>query len=1011
MGHQIIYTDFHGEEAVKKAEELDADLFLMNIKPENMINFQIENKSTIDFNETIFPIFNSNIAIVPIINLNEIVQSDYSPLKQALASAPHGYLLKNNAEDYDLNQLKFTIDMAIYKQTMANNTNRANNTKNNTGNTAKNINLKKDEHHNNNSLTDQLFKNLCDEIPLPYQSLNEDGHFIEVNQVWLNTMGYSREEVMGKWFGEFLAPNSVEKFKKNFSSFLSAGEIHGVEYEMVRKDSSIINVSYEGKVGYDEDGKFKKTQCIFKDITLSKKTKKALKESEEKFRTFIQQSLDGIVLLDEEGLVIEWNKGYEKITGIKKADAIGKLFWDIKYQLTPPERRTLKRLKHIMKLQLKALKTGKAPFLSQIHETDMIRPDGEIRYVEQVAFPIKTSTGYRIGYVTRDVTHRKQMEEALDKRIVALSRPLDNTREIKFQDLFNLKDIQEIQDLFAEATGVASIITHPDGTPITQPSNFCHLCDIIRSVEEGKNNCYKSDSIIGQNNFDSPIIGKCISGGLWEAGSSINIGGKHIANWLIGQVRSEAQQEDQMRVYAQKLGLDEEEFIRAFLDVPVMSEDQFRKITRVLFAFANQLSSLAYQNVQQTRFITERQKAEGALHRSLQETETMNRVITQLVGASKSSEIYHIIGETIKELIPSSYVIISGITPDKKNIRIVECFGFEKYLSELENILEIDPFKINFPVNKISQRDMDNYLSEHLKESTEGIYNLAFRKKSPKVLRMIERVLGIGKVYNMGFYSNDQHYGGLSIALPPDQPMEHEKTIETIVTQASMALQRSFAEKAIKESLEEKKVLLREIHHRVKNNMQIINSLLNLQSQHVEEAETRDALKESQGRVLSMAMIHEKLYQSPNLTQIDFKDYIEKLASNLIYTYEVQTRNIEQVFDVKNVEMNIDTAIPCGLIINELITNSLKYAFPQSESNTKGIIKIELNQIEDHFKLVVSDNGVGLPPHIQPEQTETLGLQLVNNLVNQLEGTLKIDRTNGTKFTIIFAELNYKERI
>ena len=241
--------------------------------------------------------------------------------------------------------------------------------------------------------------------------------------------------------------------------------------------------------------------------------------------------------------------------------------------------------------------------------------------------------------------------------------------------------------------------------------------------------------------------------------------------------------------------------------------------------------------------------------------------------------------------------------------------------------------------------------------------------------------------------------------------MQHEKTIETIVSQTSIALQRSFTENAIKESLEEKEILLREIHHRVKNNMQIISSLLNLQRLHVEETETLDILRESQGRVRSMAMIHEKLYQSPNFTRIDFKDYIEKLVSSLIYTYKVQGQDIKQVLEVRDVEMNIDTAIPCGLIINELITNSLKYAFPQSESNTNGIIKIELNQIEDHFKLVVLDNGVGLPPHIQPEKTETLGLQLVNNLVNQLEGTIEIDRSHGTKFTIIFTELNYKERI
>ncbi len=1001
-GHQIIYTDFHGEKAFQKAEELKVDLFLMNIKSENFL--QMESKNRI--NETIL---NSNIPIIPVINLTEIMQSDYSPLKQVLASAPYGYLLKH--DDYDIDQLKFTIDLAIYKQRLI--------LKNNTADKSENTDLNKDncplnedDHLNGSSVSEELLKNFYDKIPLPYQSLNEKGHFIEVNQVWLDTMGYSREEVIGKWFGEFLAPDYVEMFEKEFPIFLSTGTFHSIELEMLKKDRSTINVFYEGKVEYYADGKFKKTQCIFKDITLNKETEEALKESEEKFRTFIQQSLDGIVLLDEEGHVIEWNKGYEKITGIKKDKVLGKLFWEIKYQLTPPGRQTLNRLQHIMKLQLEALKTGEAPFLSKIHETEMIRPDGEIRYVEQLAFPIKTSTGYRIGYVTRDITQRKQIEEALDKRIVALSRPLDNAREIKFQDLFNLNDIQEIQDLFAEATGVASIITKPDGTPITRPSKFCGLFDIIGKLEENQNDPFKFDSLMGQNPFEGPIIKKCLNGNLWEAGANINVGGKHIANWLIGQVRDESSpDEGQMRIYAQQIGVNPEEYIKAFLEIPVMSKNQFRKIAQVLFAFANQLSSLAYQNIQQTRFISDRQQAEEDLQKSLHEKETLNLVITQLVSTSKTSEIYHIIGEVIKELLPSSYVIIGGITPDGKNIRITECSGFEKYLDEIENILEIDLFNLKFPISELPPDRIGEYFSDHLTKSTEDVYNLAFRKISPKVFRMIERVLDIGNFYNMGFYCNGHNYGGLSIALPQDQSLEHKETIETIVNQASMALQRSFTEKAIKESLDEKEVLLREIHHRVKNNMQIINSLLSLQSQHVEGEETLDVLKESQGRVRSMAMIHEKLYQSPNLTKIDFKDYIEKLASNLFYTYQVQTRNIEQVFEVKNVEMNIDTAIPCGLIINELVTNSLKYAFCQTGSNSTGIIKIELNQIEDQFKLVVSDNGVGLPPHIQPGNTETLGLQLVNSLVDQLEGTLEIDRSHGTKFIIIFKELNYKERI
>ena len=976
MGHQVLYTNFHDSRTVERAKELGIDLFFIYIPSENL-TFHKENNAN-DNNLNWYDISNSNIPVIPVIDTSE--EFDYNSIEKILSTSPH-YLLKQEITHHNVDKLKFTIDMAIHKQSRSDNSD---------------LRSSNDE---------ELFRALYNKVPLPYHSLDENGCFLEVNQIWLNTMGYSREEVIGKWFLNFLAPDSSTYFKKNFPQFLAAGEIHGTELQMVKKDGTTIHVFYEGKIEYNEQGRFKRTHCVFKDITLSKQTEEALTESEEKFRTFIQQSLDGIVLLDEQGRIIEWNKGHEIITGINKDEVIGNLFWDVKYKLTPPPRRTPQRLEHIKKLQLQALKTGKAPFLSQIYETEMVRPDGEIRYVEQLAFPIKSSGGYRIGYVTRDVTQRKQMEEALDKRIVALSRPLDNSEDIRFQDLFNLKDIQEIQDLFAEANGVASIITRPDGTPITQPSNFCRLCTLIRNTREGEDNCYKSNS--PSQNCEDQVIRKCLSGGLWEAGARISIGGKHIANWLICQVRDQDPHEDEIRAHAQEIGINPDEYVEAFYEVPLMSPDQFRKISRVLSAFANQLSSLAYQNVQQTRFITEREKAEKALQQSLREKEMMNQVVTQLVGASNTREIYHIIGETIKELLPDSYVIISGITADKKNIQIMEGFGFEEYLDEIEEILGIHPFKIKLPVHNISD-EMDDYFNDHLDES-EGIYTLSFKKISPEESNKIERLMNVGKVYNMGFYWNGQNYGGLSMVLPQDQPIKHGRTIETIVSQASIALQRSFAEKAIKESLDEKEILLREIHHRVKNNMQIISSLLNLQRLHVEETETLDILRESQGRVRSMAMIHEKLYQSPNFTRIDFKDYIEKLVSSLLYTYKVQGQDIKQVLEVRDLEMNIDTAIPCGLIINELVTNSLKYAFPTPES--EGIIQIELNQVEDHFKLIISDNGVGLPQDIQVEQSETLGLQLVNNLVKQLEGTLQIDRGKGTKFIIIFTELNYKERI
>jgi PAS domain S-box-containing protein len=186
--------------------------------------------------------------------------------------------------------------------------------------------------------------------------------------------------------------------------------------------------------------------------------------------------------------------------------------------------------------------------------------------------------------------------------------------EIQFSDLFDLKDIQHIQDLFADATGVASIITHPDGTPITRPSNFCRLCnEIIRKTEVGLTNCFKSDAEIGRPNPSGPVVQPCLSGGLWDAGSSIIVGGKHIANWLIGQVKNEELDLKQMLLYSEEIGADQETFMSALKEVPVMSKEKFEKVAKMLFSFASELSLKAYQNILLKQSIDDRDRAEKKL--------------------------------------------------------------------------------------------------------------------------------------------------------------------------------------------------------------------------------------------------------------------------------------------------------------------------------------------------------------------------------------------------------------
>ncbi len=221
--------------------------------------------------------------------------------------------------------------------------------------------------------------------------------------------------------------------------------------------------------------------------------------------------------------------------------------------------------------------------------------------------------------------------------------------------------------------------------------------------------------------------------------------------------------------------------------------------------------------------------------------------------------------------------------------------------------------------------------------------------------------------------------------------------------------ERKKAENKLKDSSKEKEVLLRELHHRVKNNLQIISTLLALQSEDVTDKKTLENYRESENRIQSIALIHEKMYQSQDISRINFTGYINSLIDDLMYSYDADSRNIKAVTDTDDFFFSIETVQPLGLIINELVSNSLKYAF---RNKNEGIILVKLEKVhDDSFKLTVSDNGVGFPENIDFRNTGSLGLQLVTELVKQLDGTIELNKDRGTEFEVVFKEPEYKKRI
>jgi two-component sensor histidine kinase/CheY-like chemotaxis protein len=224
--------------------------------------------------------------------------------------------------------------------------------------------------------------------------------------------------------------------------------------------------------------------------------------------------------------------------------------------------------------------------------------------------------------------------------------------------------------------------------------------------------------------------------------------------------------------------------------------------------------------------------------------------------------------------------------------------------------------------------------------------------------------------------------------------------VERELREAQIRRERRKAQEQIEASLKEKEVLLKEIHHRVKNNLQIICSLLDLQAEYLTDPQAIEVFQNSQNRIQSMALIHEKLYQSKDLATINFADYIQELITNLWNSYEVCLDNVTLTTKIEPVVLDIDTAIPCGLIVNELVSNALKYAFPLGHS---GELSIELHSIfEKECLLIISDTGIGLPKDLDFQNTKTLGLQLVNALTYQLNGSLSLSGDCGTKFELKF---------
>ena len=371
------------------------------------------------------------------------------------------------------------------------------------------------------------------------------------------------------------------------------------------------------------------------------------------------------------------------------------------------------------------------------------------------------------------------------------------------------------------------------------------------------------------------------------------------------------------------------------------------------------------------------------------EFEFLYRNAIKLADYSTNDEIYKFIAEELYKIIPQSVIAIQSIDEDEEIVQNKVFIGLDPFKKEIDQILNSDWQQMLFPFDK-KNHELDTRLKMH----QGSLDNIIFGNISATQETKLEKLLNIGKIYSIVFTSGSGIIGKAIILLKKEHDIPNPSLVETFVYQASVALTRYKTYNELKKSLEDKNVLLMEIHHRIKNNMQIIISLLKIQMRKIDNTEMKELLRDSYQRIRTMALIHDKFYHTMDISYINMKDYIDSIVSQLKMFYN---KKATVFIDIDDLQIDMNTAIPIGLMINEVLTNSMQHGFTESTEENKIHIEIKEHENFDVY-ISISDNGIGIDTSIDISKPKTVGLELIRILTLQLHGKYEIEQKNGLRY-------------
>jgi PAS domain S-box-containing protein len=837
------------------------------------------------------------------------------------------------------------------------------------------------------------FQNLCKEYEEKYKKIVDlspcgivivdlKGKVVSCNKAAVEGTGFAEEEMIGKKFTmlPYLRKKDIPTYVKVFGSLLKGKRPKPLKISWVHKDGTLHTA--EAYIDFfKKKGRISGFISIAQDISEQKKAEETLKVKEERYSSLFHQSNDAIFIHDMRGNILDVNKKTMELFGYKKSEMLA---------LKIPAL----HLKSRLEVSKKAFRTvAKKGFVN--FECQFKKKNGDL-FSAEVSSSLFESEGEKLVQgVVRDITGRKLADEALRKS------------EMRYRALFEFaNDAVFIMGLDGEQLLVNNKAADMLGYT-TEELSGKPFRDIIASYE------YKD----AQNKFQGLLSGKSYSP--YERISRRKDGTEfpvEVTATLIRNLEGEplfiqsVVRDISERKRAEETLKESREMYRTLVETSPDAVSMTDLEGKITYASHRTLQVHGFDNPEEligkSAFALiapeDQERAVENLKKTLTEGSVRNLEYTMLkkdgsrfIGELNASLIKDVKGE------PKAFIAITRDITERKKAEQELSGSEKKFRSVVENandaIYIITPEGFEY-VNSAFER-LTGYASKDVCKKSFDFWSI-IHPDDVKMIKDREDARRKGKEVPSRYEFRILAKDGKTKTVEPATVHIGEKEEIKVMGILRDVTDRKQAEERVRSSLHEKDVLLKEIHHRVKNNMQIISSLLRLQSRVIGDDRLQEMFKESQNRIRTMALIHEKLYQTEDFARINFAEYIRSLTVHLFHTYKVNPNIIRMNTDVKNVFLDINKAIPCGLIINELVSNSLKHAFPD---NKKGEVCIRLSSNKQNkTKLTVSDTGVGMPKDVNFREPETLGLQLVSDLVEQIEGTIRLDRSKGTAFHISF---------